>query len=137
MTELAKGLLFDLLLRRRTHALEVFLGVEALLVGAWVAWPGPNAFANELLQLIPDPIISAVLVTHGLGSLMALYYRDVHMCRRSALVSAGIWAFLLAIFVFAPPRTLLTVPLVLGLALASLWVYLRLYLNYPPSKGAE
>lgn len=135
MTEDAKNFFVDLLLRRRTYVLEVFLALESLLVGAWVLYPGANAFSADILSLIPDPILATVMITHGSGSLMAIYYRDVDMCRRSALGSVAIWSFLLAIFAFAPPHTLLTVPLVAGLACAALWVYLRLYLRYPPRRG--
>lgn len=125
--------LVGLLLRRRTHALEVFLACEAVVAGLWLLWPGENGFTEATwLSLIPDVLLGGVLVTHGLGGLMALYYGDVHMCRRAALASAALWAFMLTVFLVSPPQTLITIPLIAVLAAGSVWVYVRLYLRYPP-----
>lgn len=124
------------LMHRRTHALEVFLGLEAIVAGAWVLWPGQNAFTQATaLSLIPDYFLGAVLVLHGIGTLMALHWGDVHMCRRAALSSTGIWTFIAVVLAWTPPVTLFVVPLVAMLALASVWVYVRLYLRYPPPQA--
>ena len=135
MSKGTKDWLLRILLERRTHSIEVFLAVQALVTGIWILWPGKSAFSSELLSLIPDALLGATMVLHGTGSLMALWYGNVGMCRRAARASTAMWAFLFTVFVFAPPRTLLTMPLVLGLALASFWVFLRLYLRYPPTGG--
>ena len=132
MTRL-KSWLLELLLRRRTHAAEVVLGAEALIAGIWVLWPGPTGFeATAWLSLVPEVALGGLLTAHGIGALMALYYGDVHMCRRSALASAAVWAFILTMFVSTPPATLVVLPLVFVLTITAAWVYVRLYLRYPP-----
>jgi hypothetical protein len=117
----------------RTHALEVALVGEVLVAGLWLWWPGPNGFTDgTLLGSVPDVALGGLLVVHGIGGGMALWKNNVHMCRRSALASASLWTFVLATFCYTPPSDLILVPIVFGLAVASLWVYLRLYLLYPP-----
>lgn len=128
-----KSLVMRLLLERRTHALEVFLAFEALIGGGWLLWPGQNGFTEYTwLSLIPDAVLGGVLIVHAIGALMALRAGNVHMCRRSALASAAIWSFMVAIFAMSPPRTLFAIPLISVLAVGSIWVYVRLYLRYPP-----
>lgn len=129
----AKDFLFRLLTERRTHALEVFIAMEALVGGAWLLFPGQNGFTEQTwLGLIPDWILGAILATHGIVALMVLRAGNVHLCRRSALISAMLWSFILVIFAFSPPQTLFAVPLILVLAVGSIWVYMRLNVRFPP-----
>lgn len=121
------------LMERRTHAMEVFIAAESFLAGCWLLWPGQNGFTESTwLVLIPDVALGGILAVHGIGGMMALYYGNVHMARRSALASAALWSFMLTAFIFSPPATLFLMPLVIGMAAGSLWVYVRLYLRYPP-----
>ncbi len=137
MSKGTKDWLLRILLERRTHSIEVFLAVQALVTGIWVLWPGKSAFSSELLALIPDPLLGTTMILIGTASAMALWYGNVDMCRRAARASTALWAFLFTVFLFAPPSTPLTMPLVLGLAIASFWVFLRLYLRYPPTGGID
>lgn len=122
------------LTERPTHTLEVALAGEVVVAGLWLMWPGQNGFTEQTwLGSVPDVALGGLLLVHGIGGGMALWWGNVHMCRRSALASAVLWSFFLVTFAGAPPATLLIVPLTFGLTVASLWVYLRLYLQYPPT----
>lgn len=139
------GWLIGALLRWRTHALEGFLAVEALLLGLWMIQPWLSTFgaipeAYTLLGLVPEWVLGAVWTTHGAASLWALWRTMAHQkmtgrlywvgwCRRSALASVALWSLMLASFLAAVPGSTAT-PVYLGLVLASAWVYLRLYLRY-------
>lgn len=125
--------ILGVMLHRRTHVLEVFLGAEALACGLWILTPGGDAFGGSaLLKWIPDGLLGLILALHGSAALYAKWQNDVHMCRRSALASSGIWSFLFVLLLADPPATRMTLPLVAGLAGASLWVYFRLYLLWHP-----
>ncbi len=133
-TEAVTAWVIKALTERRTHALEGALVGEAAVAGIWLFWPGPNGFTGETwLSAVPDVALGGLLLIHGIGGGMALWWGNVHMCRRSALASAVLWSLFLATFAAAPPATLIIVPITFGLAVASLWVYLRLYLQYPPT----
>jgi len=132
------SVLLNELLRRRTHALEVFLAIEAILAGLWLLWPGPKSFKPPMvLYLIPDPILGAIMLSHGIASMLALWKNDVERCRHAALASAAIWSFLMTLMIFSPPVELFMIPLVAGLVVASVWVYVRLYVLFarPRSRG--
>lgn len=119
------------LFRYETYALEAFLAAEALLTGVWVLFPGEVAFTQATaLARVPEELIGGVLTLHGFGSVLALLRGDLHFSRRGALASFALWGFLALALLISPPVTTFTVPLVIVLALGSLWVYLRLYLRW-------
>lgn len=122
---------YRLLRTRRTHALEASLALEALVTGLYVLFPGRPSFTEgSLFVLLPDSILGGIMTVHGIGALLALYYGDVHMCRRSALASAALWATIAAGFIFADGAALWFVPVFVVLAASAFWVYLRLHIRY-------
>lgn len=127
--------LYDVLCTRRTHSLEAALAAEALVCGLVVLWPGDiNWGPGSVLAVLPDLVLGGVLATHGIGAFMALAYGDVNMCRRSALVSAAIWAMLGTARALDPVGSKLLVPVAYVLAGSAMWVYLRLYVLYARPK---
>lgn len=119
-----------------TRGLEATLGMLAIGAGLYVLFPGrPTFTAPTAFAFVPDWALGMLLAAHGIGALVSLYYGDIRMCRRSALVSAGIWTALGVGMSWSPPGTLLFVPVALILAASSLWVYVRLRLRYPTAEA--
>jgi hypothetical protein len=113
---------------RSTDALEAMLALDALVTGAYVLLPGRPTFVEaSALSWIPDLILGGVLMTHGIGALLALYYEDVPMRRRSALTSSALWLMLGVSLAWSPPGTLFFVPTCLILSASAFWVYQHLY----------
>lgn len=124
--------LLHALLCYRTFGLEWFLACETLLCGIWVAWPGRTFGAVTLLYHVPEILTGALLMAHGIYSSVALWTENTCRCRKAVLVGAVLWAGVATSFLIEPPRTLLPIPLAVGLSLASSWVYVRLNLRFAP-----
>lgn len=139
------GAIRSAILLRRTHMLEAFLALEAMVWGAWVLNPAFDAFesiprAYTLLGLLPEWFVGMVFLGHGVAAAYVLYrtWADesrevrrgyVHWCRRAALAGAGLWSVVLVSFALTVP-TSTAVPVYFGLMLASMWVYVRLDWRY-------
>lgn len=137
------------LLIRRTVMLEVFLAMEAVLWGLWVANPLTDSFASipeayTILGLLPEWLVGLVFVGHGTAAAWAIYRtawrppldaggrpsrRYVHWCRRAALAGAGLWSVVLFSLLATVPTSTAT-PIYAGLMAASMWVYVRLDWRY-------
>lgn len=119
---------------KSTELAEWFLAFQAILCGLWMLLPGDVFAPWTLMHVLPEWVTGPLLITHGVGAVMALRSGDVHFCRRSAGASAAIWSAFFVLFLFTPPATQFTLPLVFGLIVLSVWVYLRLYVRWPPAK---
>lgn len=122
------------LLRRQTWALEAFLASQAVTWGAWVANPWSNVFdalpeLYSVLAMLPEWFVGGVFVAHGLLYGWALWRGDVALCRRAALVNAGLWILVLTSFLMTVPWSTGT-PIYACSALASVWVYVRLHWRF-------
>lgn len=145
MSRLLSVSLVRALINRRTHVLELFLGLESLIWGAWILDPLHDTFgalptAYTVLGLVPEWAIGLVWTMHGSVSLYALWRTIsrpglrsrthwIGLCRRAALAGVGLWSLVLVSFLAAVPGSTAT-PIYLGLVLANAWVYLRLHLKY-------
>lgn len=125
--------LLGLLLRRQTMALEVVLALQTLTWGLWVAWPFSRALSAlpvyTVLHWVPEWAVGSVFVVHGLAYLRFIYRKDVHACRRGALVTAGLWSFVLGSWILTVPMAPIIAVHAIDMA-AALWVYARLHLRY-------
>lgn len=117
--------LFRALNRWRTWPLEWYLAGMAVWTGAFVL-AASTPYSVGPLTGLPTWGLGALLCTHGGASLWALLTKRTDLCRRSALVSFGLWLGIGVLIWRGPVDSPLACSLALSPAGASAWVYLRL-----------
>lgn len=121
------------LLTRQTWTLELFLAIQSLTWGLWLLGPwsafGQVPAAFTVLGLVPEPIWGGLFAAHGLAHLIALWKGDPHLCRRAAIVTAGLWSVVLGSFLVTVPLST-AVPIYGVNVLGASWVYMRLHWRF-------
>lgn len=118
------------LLKRQTFALEVFLAVQAMSWGVWVANPWSHALsavpeAYTVLNLLPEWVVGLGFFVHGAVHLWVISQRDTKRCRDAALGSFFLWGVVVVNLSLGVPA-LPAIVVYSCSALAALWIYLRL-----------
>lgn len=121
------------LLSRQTWALETFLAAQAVTWGVWVGWPWSDAFeasrSYAILAYLPESLVGAVFVGHGLAHLVAIYRQDTRLCTRAALIAGALWAAV-AVNVGLMQLHSPALPVYIASALGAGWVYTRLHWRF-------
>jgi hypothetical protein len=108
------------------------IGYGAWLLGWWDVYDSVPA-AYTVLRIIPEWLVGALFLGHGIAHRRAIRRRDVHQCRRAVVVTMLLWLAVLGALMATVPWSA-ALPTHLPYALASLWVYSRLRILYPPAR---
>lgn len=117
-------------LEKTTDTAEWILAYEAAWCGLWALLPGQTFGPATVLRGIPESVTGMVFLVLGILYIAALVSGRLSDRLRSALSSVGLWSAVTTSYVLGPRQAAFALPLSLGLAVASMWIYLSLRVRY-------